>query len=845
MAALTAALTAALAAALPTAVLAVAGAGAQPAPAPALRPAPSPRAVDSAGASSAPPRFAALVDPVLRWLPAVLFNRQDRATAQATPPLRVAVPRSGVPAHVELGADGEVQGPQVQWLLAVAQVLGVAVTPVVVADEAAALQALRDDRADLALALPPPAAPQPGLSYSLGTGAQPLAWVVRRDLRPVALDQARIAYPAGTDPVVADRLRRRYPDATPLPQPDALQALQAVAERRADAYVGGLLPVLSVLRQTALPGLELRQVWPGAAGHRHLVLRDERAALLPAFNKAIVAWRATPGPHQAVLQAAQRAAPLLRAPLALPADLAGADSAVMDHLLKAPYALSADAAERLPLAERSIWRVGVLRAGPMAGSAHGDAATGGMGEARPGATGNAAAGGRGHGPAIVAALSGIDAQGRHTGVAADLMQELALRLGVLVQLQPFDTDAEMLQALRAGRIDVLPLLEHTPERDQGLQYSLPWLELAQVLVGADDGPLYWGLYSLRGRRLALAGSHPLRAELQRLHPGVQLVDAADGAGALALVREGRADAALDIKPVVQQQLASAAGHGLRVLGDEAAFTARYRVALPAAQRSLLPLLDAALADIDADEQQRSLRRWLVQEPVPARPWWHSPWWAGAVATAAACFALLAAWGWARRWPWRQREGRRRGALDDAASTAPTALAQAAPQPARPGGPAAVDTDAAPLAQNAARVHLGELLQSAITPLRRQADDAGQRLAWAVDEVLPARVHIDPGRLAELVELLLRRALLLTAPQGAQGRVLLKVRRASLDNGHPALQLSCNATAPSTPQEAALGPHLQRAHELAVALGGDLMVRNHEGVGHVVSVRVPLRGASRG
>lgn len=776
-----------------------------------------------------------MTDPAAPWLPAALFSPQDRAAAAAAPPLRVAVPQNGVAAHVEVAANGDVQGPQVQWLLAVGKALGLSLSPLLVADEAAALQALREGRADLALALQPPplTGAAPGLSYSLGTGAQPLAWVVLREQRPLPLDRARIAHRGDAEAVVADRLRRRHPEASLLPQASAAAGLQAVVERRVDAYVGNLLPVLAALQQQALPGLELRQVWPGAAGHRHLVLRDDRAALLPALNKAIAAWRATTAPHRAVLRVAQLAAPQLRAPLALPADLVGADTAVMDRLLKPPYALSASMAERLPLAERSRWRVGVLRSvtGPVAASP----------AAAPADTSTAAA------------MSGLDAQGRHTGVAADLVQEVAQRLGLVVQLQPFDSEAAMLEALRAGRVDALPLLEHTPQRTQGLVFSLPWLELPQVLVGADSGPLYWGLDSLRGRRLAVATGHPQRAELQRLYPGLQLVDAADGAAALTAVQQGQADAALDIKPVVQQQLGRAAGQGLRVLGDVAEFAARYRVAVPEAQRRLLPLLDAALTDIDDHEKQRSLRRWLVHEPVAPRVWWKkNPWWPALLAAAALVFALLAGWGWWR--VWQQPVPRRavRGLDGQSATTNTEATGAGALSVAADSGTAlpsevsaaTTTTSTTAAADHHRDMHLETWLQSVVLPHHRQAQAHGLRLEWTVDEVLPKRIHSDPVRLSQLLDLLLARAVAQVLPQGARGRLAFKASRAKLDNGQPALQLAVKASLPADGQAAAQDRQLVAAQALAQALGGHLVLRSRDGVGQSVSVRVPMRGARR-
>ncbi len=377
-----------------------------------------------------------------------------------------------------------------------------------------------------------------------------------------------------------------------------------------------------------------------------------------------------------------------------------------------------------------------------------------------------------------------------------------------------------------------------------------------MLVGADSGPLYWGLDSLRGRRLALATTHPLRAELQRLHPGIQLVDAASGAAALALVQQGRADAAMDIKPVVQQQLGSSDGQGLRVLGDVAEFTARYRVALPATHGRLLPVLDAALADIDNEEKQRSVRRWLVTEPVVQRPWWRQGAWTGLLAAAALMLAGGAAWGGWRWWALRAEQRGRLGAVQRAnegdregpvaipgARARLTADAQAGRADAAPERTAVVVASTS-RHNGSTDLQLATLLGAVVEPLRQQAEAAGQRLVWAVDDVLPARIRSDPVLLAELLQLLLQRALAQVLPQGTQGRVVFKARRGSLDNGHPALQLVVSTSASADVGEAEQDARVQRAQDLAWALGGDLQVRGRAGGGHVVIVRVPLRGASR-
>ena len=382
----------------------------------------------------------------------------------------------------------------------------------------------------------------PALLFSLGTGAQPLAVFAQRERPPVPLDRARVAVVGdeaaqpvalaagagvgattgaasqsavntvanpsvnksanpsantGTSPA-ADHLHRHHPAAQALPQPAVLAALRVVAQAQpqADLALLPLLPALQALQQHAVPGLELRQVLPGAAGHHHLVLRAQHAALMPALNKLIIGQRSGGNAaHQAVLRYAQNAAPALRAPLALPADGPALAAEVMAAVLKVPFTLKLNAVERQALAERPRWRVGMV---------------GGVPASLPGADVHGAA-----------ALLHIDAQGRAAGVAADTVQEVAQRLGVLIDWLPFDNEAALLDALRAGRIDTLPLLQHTPEHARTLVFSLPWLELPHVLVGRAQGPLYWGLGSLRGLRLALpapTAAQGLRGEIQRLYP---------------------------------------------------------------------------------------------------------------------------------------------------------------------------------------------------------------------------------------------------------------------------------------------------------------------------------------
>ena len=89
--------------------------------------------------------------------------------------------------------------------------------------------------------------------------------------------------------------------------------------------------------------------------------------------------------------------------------------------------------------------------------------------------------------------------GGHAGIGADYTAEVAARLGTAVDVVPFDSVADMLDALRAGRIHLVPFLTRTPARAREFSFSDPYLEMPYQIVARSDAPLYWDLNSLRGK----------------------------------------------------------------------------------------------------------------------------------------------------------------------------------------------------------------------------------------------------------------------------------------------------------------------------------------------------------
>ena len=65
--------------------------------------------------------------------------------------------------------------------------------------------------------------------------------------------------------------------------------------------------------------------------------------------------------------------------------------------------------------------------------------------------------------------------GRYQGISADYLRLLGERLGVQIDAVYFDNWEQAQAALREGKIDILPSVARTPERERWMRFSDPYL----------------------------------------------------------------------------------------------------------------------------------------------------------------------------------------------------------------------------------------------------------------------------------------------------------------------------------------------------------------------------------
>lgn len=135
-------------------------------------------------------------------------------------------------------------------------------------------------------------------------------------------------------------------------------------------------------------------------------------------------------------------------------------------------------------------------------------------------------------------IEGIDAEGRHAGMAADFIRLMAQHGGLNIELVRTRTWEESYAFGTQRRCDIFSLLMDSPSRHSFLDFTTPYLEIPGVIATSVHVPFVDGLDQVKGQRLGHMRGFAGIELLRRKHPGIQLVGVDSYEEGLSRVQNG-------------------------------------------------------------------------------------------------------------------------------------------------------------------------------------------------------------------------------------------------------------------------------------------------------------------
>ena len=160
-------------------------------------------------------------------------------------------------------------------------------------------------------------------------------------------------------------------------------------------------------------------------------------------------------------------------------------------------------------------------------------------------------------------LAGRDASGAPCGISVDLARELARRLGVAIELVPFDAAGKVVEALKSNAWDVC-FLAIDPLRAAEISFTAAYAVIEGVYMVAEASPVRGNAEIDRpGMRVGVILASAYDLFLSRELKQATIVRAASAAAVMELWVAGKLDAVAGVKPQLEAD-AKRVG-GLRLL----------------------------------------------------------------------------------------------------------------------------------------------------------------------------------------------------------------------------------------------------------------------------------------
>lgn len=202
-----------------------------------------------------------------------------------------------------------------------------------------------------------------------------------------------------------------------------------------------------------------------------------------------------------------------------------------------------------------------------------------------------------------------DTKGNYAGIGADYVDLLSRRLELSMTPLPGLSWEQVLEKARAQELDVIPAIVQSPQRQEYLEFTSPYIRFPLVIIARNDVAFIAGLPDLLGKEVAVVKGYVVQDFLERDFPQLSLQQAADVSAGLKAVSNGQAYVFIGNLAAVSYVIKKEGLTNIKVAGNTP-----YSYDLSFAVRKdwapLIPIIEKALQSFTAEERNGIYNKWV-------------------------------------------------------------------------------------------------------------------------------------------------------------------------------------------------------------------------------------------
>ncbi|MBT8332748.1 MAG: transporter substrate-binding domain-containing protein, partial [Deltaproteobacteria bacterium] len=203
----------------------------------------------------------------------------------------------------------------------------------------------------------------------------------------------------------------------------------------------------------------------------------------------------------------------------------------------------------------------------------------------------------------------INEAGKHEGMVADYMALISNRLGVAFELLATRTFKESLLNLAAGNCAIVS--SWAPPAESALQgrVTKPYFNTVRVFAVRRDLPFVSGFHEVADRRIGVVTNYPIRHELPKMYPGVNMVLVENQDEGLRKVASGAIDVFIATLGGVAYSIQSQKLNNIKI-GGIIPGEVPISIVVNENETALVPILDKAIDSITEVEHSKIFNKWI-------------------------------------------------------------------------------------------------------------------------------------------------------------------------------------------------------------------------------------------
>jgi len=203
----------------------------------------------------------------------------------------------------------------------------------------------------------------------------------------------------------------------------------------------------------------------------------------------------------------------------------------------------------------------------------------------------------------------FDDRGVYSGIASDYVRLFESTFKVKAEYDSSLSWAEVIKRVKEGRIDVLPAVSITPQREQYLNFTEPYLRFPYVIFMRHDAQLITGLNELTDKTIVVERNYANHELLKSNHPEIKLLLVDDTEQALSALSLGDADAYMGNLAATSHIILQTGRTNIKVAAptpysNDLAFAVRKDL------RLLPDILQAFLNSVTVEQSNAFKKRWF-------------------------------------------------------------------------------------------------------------------------------------------------------------------------------------------------------------------------------------------